>query len=196
MSNGYIPRSDVPQGTVPQTFPDPPVSEGGAVAVPRWFAVQTRARHEKKVNTQLQEKGIEAFLPLASELRQWSDRQRVVHQPLFTGYLFVHIPQSGEFRKSVLTTSGVCWFVGNSGIGISIPDKQIQDIQAITSSAVPYTLFPFLRIGQKVRIRGGCLDGVEGILISKDSERNVVVSVELVRRSVAVRISGYDLEKT
>lgn len=161
----------------------------------RWFAIQTRARHEKKVDTQLREKGVEAFLPLSNEVHQWSDRRRVVHQPLFPGYVFVHIAGTPDFRRSVLSTSGVCWFVGNRGTGLPIPDKQIQDVQAVLSSQVPFTSFPFIRIGQRVRIRGGCLDGIEGILISRDADRTVVVSVELVRRSLAVRINGYDIEE-
>lgn len=161
----------------------------------RWFAIQTRVRHEKKVGAQLHEKGVEAFLPLCSELHQWSDRRRIVHQPLFSGYLFVHINNSPDERKTVLTTPGVCWFVGNSGMGLPIPDKQIQDIQTILNSTLPFTPFPFLRVGQRVRIRGGCLDGIEGILVSKESDRSVVVSVDLVRRSLAIRINGYDLEE-
>ena len=172
-----------------------PISTDAAVDAVKWFAIQTRARHEKKVDAQLQEKGVVSFLPLSNELHQWSDRQRVVHQPLFPGYLFVHISDSPEGRRPVLTTAGVCWFVGNQGMGLPIPGKQIQDIQTILRSAVSYSPFPFVRVGQRVRIRGGCLDGIEGILISKDSARTVVVSVELVRRSLAVRINGYDLEQ-
>jgi transcription antitermination factor NusG len=171
------------------------VSTDATAEEAEWFAVQTRARHEKKVDAQLHEKGIASFLPLSSEMHQWSDRQRLVHQPLFPGYLFVQIPDSADIRRSVLTTSGVCWFVGNHGAGLAIPNKQIQDIQTILTCAVPYSPFPFVRVGQRVRIRGGCLDGIEGILISKDSDRTVVVSVELVRRSLAVRINGYDLEE-
>lgn len=161
----------------------------------KWFAIQTRARHEKKVGAQLQEQGIEAFLPLRNEMHQWSDRQRLVHQPLFAGYLFVHITDSPDTHKSVLTTSGVCWFVGNGGLGQPIPYKQIQDIQAILNSGLPYAPFPFVRMGQRVRMRGGSLDGIEGILISKDSDRTLVVSVDLVRRALAVRINGYDIEE-
>jgi transcription antitermination factor NusG len=166
-----------------------------AVGEARWFALQTRARHEKKVASQLREKGIESFLPLSKEMHQWSDRQRLVQQPLFAGYVFVHIADAVPLRSAVLSTPGVCWFVGHRGMGQAIPDKQIQDIQTLLSSAVPFTAFPFVRVGQRVRIRGGCLDGVEGVLISKDAERTVVVSVELVRRSLAVRINGYDLEE-
>jgi transcription antitermination factor NusG len=162
---------------------------------PRWFAVQTRARHEKKVDTQLHDSGVESFLPLSNEIHQWSDRRKLVRQPLFAGYLFVHIPDSPEAKKSVLSTMGVCWFVGNGGMGLPIPDKQIQDIETILTSPLMATPFPFVHVGQKVRIRGGCLDGVEGILVAKESDRRVVVSVDLVRRSLAVQIDGYDLEE-
>jgi transcription termination/antitermination protein NusG len=172
-----------------------PITTGALVEELKWFAIQTRARHEKKVDAQLHEKGVQSFLPLSNEMHQWSDRRKMVSQPLFPGYLFVQISDAPDERRSVLTTSGVCWFVGNQGMGLPIPGKQIQDIQTILNSAAPYTPFPFLRVGQRVRIRGGCLDGIEGILLSKDSDRTVVVSVELVRRSLAVPINGYDLEE-
>lgn len=181
--------------TVCESFPAIPISTDARVEEMKWFAIQTRARHEKKVDVQLQEKGVVSFLPLSSQIHQWSDRQKMVHQPLFSGYLFVHISDSPEGRKAVLTTSGVCWFVGNRGTGLPIPDKQIQDIQTVLTNAAPYSSIPYIRTGQRVRIRGGCLDGIVGILIAKDSDRTVVVSVELVRRSLAVRIDGYDLEE-
>ena len=170
----------------------PPAATADAA---RWFAIQTRARHEKKVDTQLHEKGIESFLPLWSEVHQWSDRHRLIHQPLFSGYVFVHIADALEERKTVLSTSGVCWFVGNRGMGVPIPDKQIQDVQTVLNSEVPFTPSPFIGIGQPVRIRGGCLDGIEGILVARKPDRTVVVSVKLVRRSLAIRVEGYDLEE-
>jgi transcription antitermination factor NusG len=160
----------------------------------KWFAIQTRPRHEKKVNVQLQAKGVEGFLPLLTEKRKWSDRCKVVQQPLFSCYMFVHISESDGARLSVLNTEGVCWFVGDRGKGLPIPDKQIQDIQTVLHGNVPFAPYPFLRVGQRVRIRGGCLDGVEGILLSRDADQTVVVSVELLRRSLAVHINGYDLE--
>jgi transcription antitermination factor NusG len=172
-----------------------PISDQTAVGERKWYAIQTRARHEKKVDAQLHDKGIEAFLPLSSEKHQWSDRQRIVHQPLFSGYLFVHIADSLQMRNEILTTSGVCWFVGNHGMGLPIPDKQILDIQTILACSVPYSPFPFVRIGQRVKIRSGCLDGVEGILISKDSDRTLLVSIDLVRRSLSIHINGYEIEE-
>ena len=85
-------------------------------------------------------------------------------------------------------------FVGICGVGLPIPDKEIEDIQTLLAQNVTCALYPFIRMGQRVRIRGGCLDGVEGILVAKNSDRNLVVSIELIQQSVAVRIDGYDVE--
>ncbi len=159
-----------------------------------WFAIQTRARSEKKVSAQLETKGVRVFLPVISQVHRWSDRRQLVHLPLFPGYVFVRIDPKSELRLSVLTTMGVYSFVGAGGAGLPIPDKQIDDVRTIVTNPVPFTLYPFLRVGQRVRVKGGCLDGIEGTLISRDSEHRLVVSVELVRRSVAVRIDGYDVE--
>jgi transcription antitermination factor NusG len=159
-----------------------------------WFAIQTRARNEKKVNELLQFKGIETFLPLMKEIHRWSDRNQVVNQPLFPGYVFVHIVQRAEFRLSILRTLGVYGFVGDRGVGVPIPEKQIRDIHTVLSNNLNFSPYPFLRIGQRVRVRGGCLDGVEGSLVSINADHSLVISVELLKRSVAVRISGYDFE--
>jgi transcription antitermination factor NusG len=159
-----------------------------------WFAVQTRARSEKKVSAQLETKGVEAFLPLIRQIHRWTDRRQLVHLPLFPSYVFVHIDPKSDLRMSVLTTMGVYSFVGAGGTGLPIPDKQIDDVRTVVTNPVSFTPYPFLRIGQRVRVKGGCLDGIEGTLVSRDSEHRLVVSVELVRRSLAVRIDGYDFE--
>lgn len=159
-----------------------------------WFAVHTRSKCEKKVAVQLCEKQINCFLPTVKEVHHWSDRRKVIDQPLFPGYVFVRIPAEDEARISVLRTNGVAGFVGIQGQAIPIPDSEIENIQLLLSSRVPFEPYPFLRVGQKVRIRGGCLDGVEGILIAKNSDRSVVISVNLIQRSLAVRVSGFDLE--
>ena len=149
-----------------------------------WFAVQTRSRQEKKVANQLDEKEITSFLPLLKEIHRWSDRRKTVEQPLFPGYVFVQMPKEDESRISVLRTSGVVRIVGIQGDAIPIPDKEIEDIQTLLSADIPFGLFPFLQAGQKVRIRGGYLDGVEGILIAKNADQSVVVSIELIQRSL------------
>lgn len=81
-----------------------------------------------------------------------------------------------------------------NGLAVPIPDKQIEDIQALLATEAACTPYPFLKVGRRVRIRGGSLAGVEGILVAKNADRSLVVSIELIQRSVAVRIDGYDIE--
>lgn len=159
-----------------------------------WFAVQTRPRYEKKVTCELQEKGIEAFLPLFSAEHQWSDRQRLVHLPLFPGYVFVHIAFTLDARIPVLRTNGVTSFVGVRGMGTVIPDAEIKAVQTVLEQRVPFEPYPFLRIGQRVRVRGGSLDGIQGVLTGINGDRSLVVSVELIQKSMAIHIKGYDIE--
>jgi transcription termination/antitermination protein NusG len=159
-----------------------------------WFAIHTRSRCEKKVSTQLGEKQINTFLPMVKEVRLWSDRRKLIEQPLFPGYVFVQMRGDDKTRVSVLRTSGVVGFVGIQGQGIPIPDDEIENIMTLLSSTVPFEPYPFLRVGQKVRIRGGYLDGIEGILVAKRSDCSVVISVNLIQRSLAVRVNGFDLE--
>ena len=159
-----------------------------------WFAVQTKPRHEKKVNTELREKGIHSFLPLQREKRRWSDRQQWVELPLFTHYVFVRIPVSSESRVRILETSGVVRFAGMTGHGTPIPDGQIENLHAIVERRVPVVNHQFLRAGERVRIRGGALDGIEGLLIAIQNEKTLVVSVELIQKSVAIRIDGFEVE--
>jgi len=159
-----------------------------------WFAIETRPRYEKRVAAGLKEKGVDAFLPLISAMHKWSDRRRVVQLPLFPGYVFVRIVNGLSLRVSVLRTSGVQKFVGTPRVGTSIPECQIAAIRTIVEHKIPFTLHPFLSIGRRVRLRGGSLDGVEGILLAKNGDHSLVVSVELIQRSVAMRVSGYQVD--
>lgn len=159
-----------------------------------WFAVQTKPRHEKRVAAELEEKSIATFLPLFSDIRQWSDRKREVQRPLFANYVFVRLGADRNTRVSVLQTHGVFRFVGARGLGVPIPEEQIQAVQAILRDKVPFVPYPFLSVGQKVRIRGGSLDGLEGVLMALNGDKSLIVSVESIQRSIAIRIEGYQLE--
>ena len=171
-----------------------PTQPATSAAEHSWFAVQTKARHEKRVAAELEGKGIEAFLPLLSEVHQWSDRKRQVELPLFTTYVFVRIGWNRSSRVNVLQANGVFRFVGGRGMGIPIPDEQIETIQAIVRERVPFSLHPFLNVGQKVRIRGGSLDGICGVLSVIKDDRSLIVSVDTIQRSLAIRIDGYGVE--
>jgi len=180
-----------------QTASQTPLPQCAIAAAPEeilWYAVHTRCQHEKKVARQLTEKGVIAFLPLLSLTRRWSDRNKAVEMPLFPGYVFVRMKQSVESRLPILQAYGVAGFVGVRGWGSPIPDKQIEDLQVLLSRKVPFECYPFLREGRRVRVRGGCLDGIEGILVERISDRSLVLSVEPIQRSVVIRVEDYDFE--
>lgn len=162
----------------------------------RWYAVRTRSRHEKLVARQLENQGIESFLPLVTQIRSWSDRRKQVETPLFSGYTFLRMVHSSNERVRVLKTQGVVNFVGVHGTGTPIPDHQIEDIKILVASKIAYEERPYLhlRLGQRVRVRGGALDGVQGILVAENGDRSVVISVEPIQRSLYVRVTGYDVE--
>ena len=159
-----------------------------------WFAVQTRPRFEKKVALALQEKSIQSFVPLHAAKRQWSDRKQLVSLPLFPGYTFVRIAADQDSRVAVLRTYGVTNFVGARGIGAPIPDGEIEAVQTLLKRQVPFKLYPYLKVGQSVRIRGGALDGIKGILTKVNGDQSLIISVELIQRSIAMRVTGYDIE--
>lgn len=165
-----------------------PVSAGS------WYAIHTRARHEKRVASELERKGIRTFLPLWSEMRQWSDRRMMVDIPLFSCYAFVNIDSSMASRVEVLRTAGVLTFVGGNHQCVSIPDSEIESIQMLLANRISFTHHPFLVVGQKVRVRNGALEGVEGILTRFNGNSRLVISVETIQRSLSVTVDGYDVE--
>jgi transcription antitermination factor NusG len=187
MSGSY----GVPAAGAVWTQPQPqPV----VVATPsQWFAVQTRYRFEKRVVAQLNHKSCEVYLPLLTENHTWSDRAKVVTIPLFPGYAFVHIDQSLNARQVVLHTAGLIGFVRFGGIVVAVPTKQIEDLQLLLQEKGLFSLHAFVHTGQRVRIRGGCLQGLEGVLV-KHEEGKLVISIESIQRSLAIEIKGYELE--
>jgi transcriptional antiterminator NusG len=168
-----------------------PVVESGAE---NWYAVHTRARHERVVTQRLREQGITTFLPLVTEVHRWSDRRKSVELPLFGCYVFVKLAATGEQRLRVLRIDGVFKFVGTRGMGTPIADSQIEAVRTLIGQQIPWSAHPFLQIGQRVRVRGGALDGVEGILLARNDDNTLVVSIDAIQRSLAVRIEGYDVE--
>ena len=159
-----------------------------------WYAVRTRPRHEKRVHAELQGKSIHSFLPLLREKHPWSDRQQLVQVPLFPGYVFTKMQSDHTHRVAVLRTVGVLSFVGFRGVGIPIPEEQIQALQTILEARIAFGPYAFLNVGPKVRIVGGSLDGIQGFISEKKGESSLVISVDLIQRSVAIRVAGYRVE--
>jgi len=158
-----------------------------------WFVIQTRYRFEIKVAEHLRNKGVETFLPLLNETHRWSDRRKTVSVPLFSGYVFVRMQASGVSRTSVLRTQGVIGFVSVQGNVSPVPAAQMEDLRRLLNQKVPCALHAFLKVGQRVRIRGGCLNGLQGIL-ARSTQKTLVISIDCIQRSLAVSIEGYELE--
>jgi transcription termination/antitermination protein NusG len=170
------------------TVPIPEVDERN------WYALLTQARHEKMVSHRLGEHGIPAFLPLIHAVRYWRNRKRRVELPLFSCYVFAKLLPTSEDQLRALRIDGVFSILGCRGVGTAIPEEQIEAVRKLTDGQVPMRSHPFLKIGQRVRIRSGALDGVQGVLVSRSGENTLIVSIEAIQRSIAVRIEGYDVE--
>ena len=167
---------------------------GTSENLPCWYALHTQARHEKTVERRLREEGMETFLPLSQEVHTWSDRRKKVEVPLFNCYVFVRCTLSAKDRMVVYRLDSVHGFVGFRGVGQPIPEEQIEAVRAVLAHTKPWRAHPFLKAGQRVRVRGGALDGVEGVFLSENGDQSLIISVDAIQRSMAVRIDGYDVE--
>ena len=170
-------------------------SEGGGNANPRWFAVWTRSRQEKAAAGMLDSLGVANYLPLKTELRQWSDRKQPVSVPLFSGYLFVRTDLLGDSKLRVLKVPGIAGFVGTSRGPMPIPDQQLDAVRAVVERGETCEVHPLLEEGDRVRVVRGPLTGVEGSLIRVNSSSRLVISIELIHRSISVSVAREDVQR-
>jgi len=154
-----------------------------------WYAVAVRSNFERIVSQSLRQKDYEIFLPAYLAKRRWSDRTKVVECALFPGYLFCRMDL--QQRVPLLNTPGVASIVGVGRCAVPVPDGEVAAIQRIVESGLPVAPWPFLKAGQFVYINRGPLAGVEGIVLASKNRSRLVVSVEMLRRSVTVEIE-YD----
>jgi transcription antitermination factor NusG len=165
----------------------------GEAQPPRWFALYTASRHEKRVAQHLSQREIEFYLPLYKSTRKWSDGSRVtLDLPLFPGYLFIRIQRSE--RSLVLGVPGALAVVGGTGGEPAwLPDATIDTLRSglETRTARPH---PLLTVGQRARIRSGALTGFEGVVVRNKNSFRVVLTVEHIMQSYAVEVALEDLE--
>ena len=154
----------------------------------QWYAVRVRSQHEDMVARHLRVRGLEAFLPLYRENRRWSDRFKEVELPLFPGYVFCQF--DATCRLPVLTVPGVVHIVGAGKIPLPIDETEIEAIQAAVKSGFPAQPCSFLRMGERVKIEHGPLCGIEGILTGFRGQQRLVLSINLLQRSITVELDG------
>jgi len=157
-----------------------------------WYALAVKPRHEKVAARNLRTRGFEDFLPAYRARRKWSDRIKELDCHLFPGYVFCRFPY--HHRLAARTTPGVLSIVGFGKEPCPIPDHEIMAIQSVVASGLQAQPWPYLHHGQRVRIDAGCLSGVEGIVLRDKDSCRVVVSVEILRRAVAVEIDRLYLQ--
>lgn len=157
-----------------------------------WFAAYTLANHEKQVAEQLETRSIEQFLPTYESVRHWKDRRMRLQLPLFPGYVFVRI--APKARVEVLRLRSVVRFIGFNGCLAVLPDEEIEALRRGIREHLRAEPHPYLTAGRRVRIRSGPLRGREGILVSRKGNFRVVLSIELIRRSIAVEMDAADLQ--
>jgi transcription termination/antitermination protein NusG len=158
----------------------------------RWYAAHTKSRHEKTVAEQLRSKGIETFLPLYPTLRRWKNGTHLVQLPLFPGYAFARFALAD--RLPVLKVPGVVRLVGFSRMPAAIEDDQVESLRQALADGVNAEPHPYLTEGRHVRITAGPLVGREGIMVRRHGTARVVLSIDLIQRSVLVDVNAESLE--
>ncbi len=159
---------------------------------PRWYAAYTCANHEKRVAEQLGVRSVEHFVPLYESVRRWKDRRVTLELPLFPGYVFVRLALQERLR--VLEIPSLVRLVGFSGQPAALPDEEMEILRSGLRQSLRAKPHPFLTVGRRVRIVGGPFTGLEGVLKRKKSSLRVVVTLELVQRSVVVDVDAADVQ--
>jgi transcription antitermination factor NusG len=151
-----------------------------------WFALRVKPRHERSSAAALQFKGYEGFVPLYRSRRRWSDRVKELELPLFTGYVFCRFDP--RFRVPIISTPGVLRIVGNGRQPAPVADGEIEALKAVVRSGLPAEPWPFIEVGCPVSIEDGPLRGVQGTLLEIKKQERLILSVSLLRRSIAVEV--------
>lgn len=157
-----------------------------------WYAVYTKFHHEKSAAGLLEKKEFEVFMPVYRTVHRWKDRNQLVVLPLFPCYLFLRMELARKLE--VLRCAGVRWFVENAGLACPVPDSQIEAVRRICSVATRFQPHPFLKQGDLVRVLKGPLSGMEGFFVRRKGQYRVVVTVDLLCKSVAVEVDLADIE--
>ena len=164
-----------------------------------WYAVHTRSRHEGKACLRLTQKSIHTFLPLIEVWSKRKDRRKRIQLPMFPGYLFVELPVvDNAVRLEILKTYGVVKILGKprGAEPIPVPDEKIDAIKRLIESKVEIQHYTYPKVGEVARITDGPFRGIEGVIIRTDLKKDLfVISIDILQRSVAIEIKGFQIEK-
>jgi len=164
-----------------------------------WYALYTKSRHEDTAEAGLQLKAYRTYLPKIEVWSRRKDRRKKIRTPLFSGYLFLHVQDlTNEAKVDILKTHGVVRILGkpNSPVPSPVPEDQIEAIKRILDAEVEIIPYQYPRLGERTRIIDGPFRGIEGIVKATDYKKNLfVVSIDLLQRSVAIKLEGFQIER-
>jgi transcription antitermination factor NusG len=161
-----------------------------------WYALWVKSRHEAVVSQELSRKGIDNFLPVMTKVRQWKDRKKLIEYPLFPGYLFVHIPSDpGEFLKVVKTRGSVSFVSLEPGQPSVVSSEEIASLKIALESGEEIDVFPALKEGTLVRVKRGPLYGAIGMLSKREDRHMFLINIDILGRSVGLKIHAEDVEQ-
>lgn len=158
----------------------------------KWYALYTAPRHEKFVADQMDRQDIPCFLPLYRSVRRWKDRRKELAMVLFPGYVFVQMELQNRLR--VLNLPGAVRLVGFNGQPAALPMEDIENLRTRLSGATNLEPHPYLNAGRRVRVHSGPLQGLEGIIVRTKERCRIVLTINLIMRSVAVEVDDGDVE--
>jgi transcription antitermination factor NusG len=157
-----------------------------------WYALHTASNCEARVANYLQAFDVEAFLPDYPSRRQWNDRVKTIRRPLFPGYLFCRL--QNKLPSEAWCAPGLAHIVSSAGVPAPIPEEEIDSVRRLVDSGLVVCGSPMLKTGERVRMRSGPLKGLEGRLERIKSQFRLVISVELLSRSIATEVSWETIE--
>lgn len=158
-----------------------------------WYALYTRPRFEKKIDSELRRMGLESYLPLRKVLRQWSDRKKWIEEPLFTCYVFVHVTPSERLLS--LRPNGVLRMVSTAGKPSRIPEWQIEAVRRMLAEGFDPEPVEYIDVGEEVVITAGKLEGLRGYLREHRGSERLVITLHAIRQSVAVEVDRRFVKK-
>ena len=175
----------------PQVTNQALIDAGAEIGVPHWFALAVKPRFDKAVAITLERKGFETLIPLYKKHHKYGTRSKQSELPLFPGYVFCRF--SVLCKQPILTTPGVTQILGNGKRPIPVSETEMISLRTVIRAQVPLYPFPFLQVGEKVRIEEGVLTGVVGVVVKLKESFRLVLSVTLLQRSVLLEVDGYQV---
>jgi transcription antitermination factor NusG len=173
----------------------PELQEVASHTAAAWYPLQTRHQCEKKVDAALRDRGFEPFAPTQLAARRWSDRTKLVTAPLFPGYMFVRMVADPALLSIVVRLRGLVRFVTVGNELVAVTDAEMANVRALAANDEAYETGPFPAVGERVRIRGGYLEGIEGVLTGQTDRKEIVISVSAIQRSLKVSLGSYQVER-